>query len=69
MIVVLGMAAGTASEVAMAIKAGKKIILLSQDDLTVQFFKKIGTYKISIASSTDETISIIKDFVGLNQIH
>lgn len=67
-IVVLGMAAGTASEVALAIKANKKVILLAQDDLTIQFFKKIGTYRISIANSIEEVTAMIKDFVGLNQI-
>jgi len=67
-IVVLGMAAGTASEVALAIKANKKVILLSQDDLTIQFFKKIGTYRISIANSIEEVKAMIKDFVGMNQI-
>jgi uncharacterized protein (TIGR00725 family) len=68
-LIVLGMAAGTASEVALAIKANKKIILLAQDELTIQFFKKIGTYRISIASSVKEAIEKVKDFVNLNQIH
>jgi uncharacterized protein (TIGR00725 family) len=67
-VVVLGMAAGTASEVALAIKANKKIILLSQDELTIQFFKKIGTYRIAIANSIEEVTAMINDFVGLNQI-
>lgn len=68
-LIVLGMAAGTASEVALAIKANKKNILLAQDELTIQFFKKIGTYRISIASSVKEAIEKVKDFVNLNQIH
>ena len=38
-LVVIGMAAGTASEVALAIKANKKIILLHQDEITIRFFK------------------------------
>lgn len=67
-VVVLGMAAGTASEVALAIKANKKVILLAQDELTIQFFRKIGTYRISIANSIEEVTELIKDFVGLNQI-
>lgn len=67
-VVVLGMAAGTASEVALAIKANKKIILLSQDELTIQFFKKIGTYRISVATTIEDTIERIKDFVALKQI-
>src|SRR5690606_22122752 len=36
-LVVIGMAAGTASEVALAIKANKKIILLRQDEITIRF--------------------------------
>ncbi len=42
-IVVLGMAAGTASAVAHAIKSNKKVILLNQDEITIRFFKNIGT--------------------------
>ena len=38
-VVVLGMAAGTASEVALAIKSNKKVILLNQDEITIRFFK------------------------------
>jgi uncharacterized protein (TIGR00725 family) len=67
-LIVLGMAAGTASEVALAIKANKKIIMLAQDELSIQFFKKIGTYKIDTASSVKEAIEKSRDFVSLNQI-
>lgn len=62
-IVVIGMAAGTASEVALAIKAGKKVILLHQDEITIRFFKDIGTYKVIVSNTIDETIRIIKDYV------
>lgn len=67
-LIVLGMAAGTASEVALAIKANKKIILLNQDDITIRFFEKIGTYKISKTTTVREAIEKVKDFVSLNQI-
>lgn len=67
-IVVLGMAAGTASEVALAIKADKKIILLNQDEITTMFFKRIGSYRIVSTSTVEETINQIKDFVALGQI-
>ena len=67
-LVVVGMAAGTASEVALAIKASKKVILLSQDNLTIEFFKKIGTYRVLTANSVEAVIEKIQDFVGLNQI-
>lgn len=68
-LVVLGMAAGTASEVGLAIKANKKIIFLNQDDLTIEFFKKIGTYRIITTNTVKDTISQINDFISLKQIH
>jgi uncharacterized protein (TIGR00725 family) len=68
-LVVIGMAAGTASEVALAIKANKKIILLQQDEITIRFFKNIGTYKILVANTIDETMVIIKDYLKMNHHH
>lgn len=62
-IVVLGMAAGTASEVALAIKSNKRIILLNQDEITIRFFKNIGTYRIMVAKDVDETIKLMKEFL------
>lgn len=40
-IVAVGMGPGTASEVSIAIKHGKKLILISQDSTTETFFKNI----------------------------
>lgn len=65
-VVVLGMAAGTASEVALAVKANKKVILLNQDDVTIQFFKKIGSYKILVANTIDDTIKLIKEYLSVH---
>ena len=67
-IVVIGMAAGTASEVALAIKANKKVILLHQDEITIRFFKNIGTYKVMVANSVEETIKMIKDYLSVYQV-
>jgi uncharacterized protein (TIGR00725 family) len=68
-IVVIGMAAGTASEVALALKSNKKVILLNQDEITIRFFKNIGTYKVMVASSVDETIAMIKDYLSVYHVH
>jgi uncharacterized protein (TIGR00725 family) len=68
-IVVIGMAAGTASEVALALKTNKKVILLNQDEITIRFFKNIGTYKVMIATSVDETIKMIKDYLSVYYVH
>jgi uncharacterized protein (TIGR00725 family) len=66
-VVVLGMAAGTASEVALAIKSNKKIILLNQDEITIRFFKNIGSYKVLVAKNVDETIKHIKEYLAVQQ--
>lgn len=64
-IVVIGMAAGTASEVALAVKSNKKVILLNQDEITIRFFKNIGTYKVMVSTSVEETIGMIKDYLSV----
>lgn len=66
-IVACGMSSGTTAEIALAIKADKRVILLQQDDLTVQFFKKLGGYKVQIADSISETITQIKNLITVNQ--
>ena len=65
-VVVLGMAAGTASEVALALKSRKKVILLNQDEITIRFFKNLGSYNVLVSKTVDETIKHIKDFLAMN---
>jgi uncharacterized protein (TIGR00725 family) len=67
-IVVIGMAAGTASEVALAIKDNKKVILVHQDEITIRFFKNIGTYKVMVANTVPETINMIKDYLSVHHV-
>ena len=67
-IVVLGMAAGTASEVALALKSRKKVILLNQDEITIRFFKNLGSYNVIVTKTVDETISTIKNYLSVNQV-
>ena len=64
--VVLGMAAGTASEVALALKSRKKVILLNQDEITIRFFKNLGSYNVLVSKTVDETIKHIKDYLAMN---
>lgn len=66
LIVVVGMAAGTASEVAHALKAGRKVILLNQDEITIRFFKNVGGYKVMVAKTVDETLAMIKDYLSVH---
>jgi len=66
--VVLGMAAGTASEVALALKSKKKIILLNQDEITIRFFKNIGSYNVLVSKDVPETIQHIKEYMAMNKV-
>jgi uncharacterized protein (TIGR00725 family) len=66
-IVVVGMSPGTASEVSLAIKNDHRTILLNQEDLTVQFFKNIGEYKVQNVKTIPEVISLIKDYFSMNR--
>lgn len=68
LLVVLGMAAGTASEVALALKSRKKIILLNQDEITIRFFKNLGSYNVLITKTVEDTIRNIKDYLAVNQM-
>lgn len=68
-IVVCGMAAGTASEVSLALRANKKVIFLKQDKLTIDFFKKIGTYRVVAVERVEEVIEQINDLISLRQIY
>jgi uncharacterized protein (TIGR00725 family) len=65
-LVVVGMAAGTSSEVSHALKAGRKVILLNQDETTVRFFKKVGGYKVMVASTVDEALAMVKDYLSVH---
>lgn len=66
-VVVCGMAPGTASEVALAIKARKKVIMLNQGEDAIRFFKKIGEYQIVVSRSVEEAITQIREVVTMNQ--
>ncbi len=65
-LVIIGMTAGTASEVALALKSRKKVILLDQDEITIRFFKNLGSYNVLVSKTVAETIGHIKDYLGMN---
>jgi uncharacterized protein (TIGR00725 family) len=67
LLVVLGMASGTASEVSLALKSRKKVVLLNQDEITIRFFKNLGSYNVLVTKTVAETIQHIREYVGMNQ--
>lgn len=59
-VVACGLGAGTASEVCLAIKARKPVVLLCQEELTNTFFKKLGKQLVFIADTADQVIEIAR---------
>lgn len=57
--------AGTASEVALALKNGKPVILLGAGDTAEKFFTGLDEDKIHIAMAPDEAIQIARELMVL----
>ncbi len=56
-VIACGMSAGTASEVALALKSNKKVILLNDDEESKVFFKKMSSENVYIVASAGEAIT------------
>ena len=58
--VVCGMNAGTASEVALAIRAKKPVVLLRSDEVTAKFFRSLDAESVRVAMSAGEAIEMLR---------
>ena len=56
--------AGTASEVALALKNGKPVILLGANDAAAEFFANINAQKVRLATSPAEAVAIAQELIG-----
>lgn len=63
-IVACGIGAGTASEISLALKAGKPVVLLNAGKTAVQFFKSMDQRLLKQADSPTEAIELIKKYLG-----
>lgn len=61
-VIACGMGAGTASEIALALKANKKVILLNNDAESKAFFKKMSG-DVYIADEVEDAIAAAKDIL------
>jgi uncharacterized protein (TIGR00725 family) len=59
-VIACGMGAGTASEVALALKAKKQVILLTDDEESKLFFKKLLPENVHIVESAENAIATAK---------
>jgi len=55
---------GTASEVALALKAGKPVILLNANAPATNFFNGLGGKMIHIAPTTEQAVEMARDLIG-----
>lgn len=62
-VIACGMQAGTASEIALAIKAGKQVILLADDEEGKVFFRRLGGEGISIVNAPKEAIDVCQSIL------
>jgi hypothetical protein len=59
-VVVCGLSgSGTVSEVALAVKAGKPVILVEASTADVAFFRKLDKRLVNVAASPEEAIELI----------
>jgi len=62
-VVACGMGSGTASEIALAIKAQKPVVLLNVNPTGQQFFSELAPQGVQVAASVEEAIAQIKRFL------
>ena len=64
LVVACGMGAGTASEIALALKAGKNVIILGDHPEAIAFFQAIGKGRVTVAREPDEAIAAARRLLG-----
>lgn len=64
-LIACGLGAGTASEIALAIKARKTVILLSIDDDSATFFQQLGPSHVHIAETPATAVDLARKLLGV----
>ncbi len=67
-VIACGISAGTASEIALALKSQKKVILLNDDAESKVFFKKLSPKNVYIARTVEESIAFAKEILTKDRI-
>ena len=60
----VGMSAGTASELALALKTGRPAILVRQPERVAGVFEEIGSSRVDRADDADSAVTIARRIVG-----
>jgi len=62
-VIACGMGVGTASEVALALKANKPVVLLTDHQESQRFFQSLSNDTIFLATSPEGTIQLVKEIL------
>lgn len=62
-VIACGIGAGTASEIALALKANKRVVLLSDSEESKLFFQNLSREQVLIANSPGNALEIVKEFL------
>ena len=65
-VIACGMGMGTASEVGLALKAGKKVVLLTNHQPTQQFFTGFSPDNVFVATSPETALTLVKETLTYN---
>lgn len=66
-VIACGMGAGTASEVALALKANKPVILITDNQESQLFFKSLSAENILIAKTPENAMAFVKKVLTSHQ--
>ena len=62
-VIACGIGLGTASEIALALKNGKSVVLLNTTELTYRFFNSLAEDRVFIAQNVDNAIALTKEIL------
>jgi uncharacterized protein (TIGR00725 family) len=63
-VVACGMSRGTASEIALALKSDREVVLINNPVSSVNFFKSLGSEKVFTADTPEDAINIIRNILS-----
>lgn len=65
-IIACGMGLGTTSEISLALKSNKKVILLTNNLLAIQFFENLLKDNVFVTNSPEEVMNVIEYLLLIN---
>ncbi|MDJ0681042.1 MAG: cytochrome [Xenococcaceae cyanobacterium MO_167.B52] len=67
-IIACGIGAGTLSEIALALKNNRQVILLTTDRVTIEFFTNLAPEQVFIVHQPQDAIALVKQFLENDDI-